>query len=67
MEGFIAPTRHDIETALAHTRDVGSSDRLLVHCHAGKGRSPATAIGVLIAAGASPETASQQVKALRPA
>ena len=66
VEGFVAPTSEDLAAVLAHTKELKKGDRLLVHCHAGKSRSPAMAIGILIANGASPYAALDQVKALRP-
>lgn len=40
--------------------------RLLIHCHAGIGRSTATAIGILCAQGLTPEQAIEQVEQIRP-
>jgi predicted protein tyrosine phosphatase len=51
---------------LEHTKDLNDRDRLLVHCHAGKSRSPAMAIGILIQSGLSPTEAIDQVKIVRP-
>ncbi len=66
VEGFIAPTEEQMREALAHTKDVTAGERLLVHCHAGKSRSPALAIGILVQAGLPPAAAFEEVRALRP-
>lgn len=67
LGGFIAPTIAQIEAVLAHCRGLAPTDRLLVHCHAGKSRSPAMAIGILVDNGIDPEDAFARVKAMRPA
>lgn len=66
LPGFTAPSRDVLEAALNHARDLGDDDRLLVHCHAGKSRSPAMAIGILVSAGLSATEAMDRVKQLRP-
>jgi predicted protein tyrosine phosphatase len=65
-EGYVAPTAAVLKTALEHAADLAEQDRLLIHCHAGKSRSPALAIGILIAAGQTPTEALATVKTLRP-
>ena len=64
--GYVAPTAKILRSALAHAEDLKDEDRLLIHCHAGKSRSPAMALGVLVDAGMSAEQAMDQVKQLRP-
>lgn len=66
VAGLAAPTEDQLRLALLHTRDLVPSDRLLVHCHAGKSRSPAMALGILVQAGMSPTEAFLCVRALRP-
>jgi predicted protein tyrosine phosphatase len=66
VEGFVAPTEEQLREALAHTRDLDPDERLLVHCHAGKSRSPAMAIGIMVQAGLSPAAALEHVREVRP-
>lgn len=66
LEGFESPTRDHVREVLKHTAGLAAGDRLLVHCHAGKSRSPAMAIGILVQSGMTPEEAYQQVKQVRP-
>lgn len=66
VEGFVAPTEEQLREALAHTKDMEADERLLVHCHAGKSRSPAMAIGILVQAGLSPAAALEHVREVRP-
>ena len=66
VEGFVAPTEDQLRQALLHMGNLGEADRLLVHCHAGKSRSPALAIGILVQSGLSPDAAFEHVRALRP-
>lgn len=63
VSGYVAPTTDDLERALTHARGLGGSDRLLIHCHAGKSRSPAMAMGILIDHGLTPDQALDRVKA----
>lgn len=65
-EGYVAPTAAVLKAALEHSADLTADDRLLIHCHAGKSRSPALAIGILIAVGQTPTEALATVKTLRP-
>jgi predicted protein tyrosine phosphatase len=55
-----------IQRVLEHTADLQSGDRLLVHCKAGKSRSTAMAIAILIQHGMSPTEAFLRVKVVRP-
>ena len=64
--GYLAPTKQQISEILDHTASIQPGDRLLVHCHAGKSRSPAMAMGILVQSGMTPQTAFGQVKATRP-
>lgn len=66
IAGFVPPTVEQLHEALAHTRDLKADERLLVHCHAGKSRSPAMAIGILVQAGMTPSAALEQVRKVRP-
>jgi predicted protein tyrosine phosphatase len=65
-EGFVAPSEKVLAAALEHAAGLGEDERLLIHCHAGKSRSPAMALGVMVGAGASPAEALEKVKSLRP-
>ncbi|URD60763.1 hypothetical protein M8312_13450 [Sphingomonas sp. KRR8] len=66
VPGYTAPTEAMMRAALDHTSSTSAEDRLLIHCHAGKSRSPAMALGVLVRAGLSPTEAMAAVKKLRP-
>lgn len=67
VAGYVAPTGDQMRQALLHAFECKPRDcRVLVHCHAGKSRSPALAIGILIQAGMSPDAAFEQVKSIRP-
>lgn len=66
INGYVAPDARKLAAALAHVADLPNDARLLVHCHAGKSRSPAFALGVLVAAGMTPAEAMTKVKLLRP-
>lgn len=62
---WTAPTRADIETILRFSEEFGEEDRVLIHCTAGKSRSTAIAIGVLVQHGMSPQDALAHVCTLR--
>lgn len=64
-EGYVSPTPEIVSAALEHVAGLRDEDRLLIHCHAGKSRSPAIALGILVAAGMTPEDALAKVKSLR--
>lgn len=66
VAGYVAPSEAQMRQALLHTSQCKAGQRLLVHCHAGKSRSPALAIAILIQAGLSPAVAFEQVKRVRP-
>lgn len=65
-EGYVSPNSEVLKAALEHATGLSNEDRLLIHCHAGKSRSPAMALGILVAAGLAPSGALAQVKELRP-
>ena len=64
---YVVPTRKDVRDILEAAKMVPEDGRLLVHCTAGKSRSTAAAIGILIQTGMSPQEAFDRVKAMRPA
>lgn len=66
VAGYTAPKEEHLRMALRHTSSLHEDDRLLVHCHAGKSRSPAMAIGILVQSGLAPTAAFQCVQAIRP-
>lgn len=66
LPGYVPPSGDMLRAALKHAANLNDGDRLLVHCHAGKSRSPAMVIGILISAGLSATEAMSRVKALRP-
>jgi predicted protein tyrosine phosphatase len=63
--GYVAPTLELLRSALDHGSNLEDGDRCLIHCHAGKSRSPAMALGVLVGTGLSPEDALAWVRNLR--
>ncbi|RKZ40080.1 MAG: hypothetical protein DRQ41_09840 [Gammaproteobacteria bacterium] len=58
-------TSEQIQDILEFTTSLVSSDKLLVHCHAGISRSTAVACGVLCQHGLSPEEAIKHVLSVR--
>jgi predicted protein tyrosine phosphatase len=66
LPGFNPPDEQHVRAALEHMRGIGAGDRLLVHCHAGKSRSPAMAIGILVQGGLRPLAAFEEVRRIRP-
>ena len=64
---YVVPTRKDIKDILEVAAQVPADGRLLVHCTAGKSRSTAVAIGILIQNGMAPQEAFDWMKAHRPA
>lgn len=64
---YIVPTKKDVVDILEAAKMVPSDGRLLVHCTAGKSRSTAAAIGILIQDGMKPQEAFDWMKAHRPA
>jgi predicted protein tyrosine phosphatase len=59
-------TMEQIEDILEFTASLQSSDKLLVHCHAGISRSTAVACGVLCQHGLMPNLAVRYVLSIRP-
>jgi predicted protein tyrosine phosphatase len=66
---YVVPSRNQINGILEEVASWQLSDthKLLVHCSAGKSRSTAIAIAVLVQAGMTPEQALAKVKLLSPA
>jgi predicted protein tyrosine phosphatase len=67
VEGYVAPTEDQLRQALLHPAGLSGTDRPLVHCHAGKSRSPPLAIGILVQARLSPSEAFDRVRGIGPA
>lgn len=63
---YVVPTRKDIKDILETAAMVPEDGRLLVHCTAGKSRSTAVAMGILVQNGLTPQQAFDKVKALQP-
>lgn len=61
-----APDIDDVTAILAHSADLNPDDKILVHCRAGKSRSTATMIAILIQHGVEPQEAFDRVAAHRP-
>lgn len=55
-----------VHRLLDFVRMLDDHDRLLVHCMGGIGRSPAVALGLLVATGTSPDEAASRLAELRP-
>lgn len=66
---YVVPSRNQINGILEEVAswNLGDNDKLLVHCSAGKSRSTAIAIAILVQAGMTPEAALAKVKLLSPA
>lgn len=65
-EQWVAFTPEHLDRVLAFTADLQPFHRLLVHCRAGKSRSTAIMMGVLMQHGHSAEEAFQSVLDIRP-
>lgn len=65
-ERYVAPSEAMLKAALQHATNLGNGDNLLIHCHAGRSRSPALALGILVAEGMTPDAAMATVKEIRP-
>ncbi len=63
---FILATPEHIRDILEFTAPLQSSDRLLVHCHAGISRSTAVACGILCQHGLFPNLAVKLMLSIRP-
>lgn len=69
LPGFpeqILPTRDHISSILDFARDIERGSRVLIHCHVGKSRSTAAAIGILVQHGMAPRDAVAHAYAVRP-
>ena len=64
---YVVPTRQDIQDIMEAAQMVPSDGRLLIHCTAGKSRSTAVGIGILIQNGMDPQAAFDWMKMHRPA
>lgn len=64
---YVVPTKKDVADILETAKMVPANGKLLVHCTAGKSRSTAAAIGILIQDGMAPQEAFDWMKAHRPA
>lgn len=58
---WVGPSEEDVETILTWAKDIPPDASLLVHCTAGKSRSTAVAVAVLIQAGLTPKEALTEV------
>ena len=63
---WVAITREDIDRVLAFSKDIPDNACLLVHCLAGKSRSTAVLLGVLVQHGMTPEEALEALLSIRP-
>lgn len=63
---WVAMTRADMERVFEFTSTLGEGDRLLVHCRAGKSRSTAILMGVLMQHGMTADEAFTAVLTIRP-
>lgn len=66
LEGMKVATSNEMKDILEFTRSLKSTDKLLVHCHAGISRSTAVACGVLCQHGLTPTEAVKRVLFIRP-
>jgi len=67
--GLVPPSRKVINEVLeeAASWELTDADKVLIHCSAGKSRSVAIALGVMVQAGIKPEEALKKAKLLSPA
>jgi predicted protein tyrosine phosphatase len=63
---YVVPKRQDMVDILEAAAMVPKDGKLLVHCTAGKSRSTAAAMGILIQSGMTPQEAFDKVKMLQP-
>ena len=63
--GWALPTVEMVQNVLNWTADLTEDDRLLIHCRAGKSRSTAMMIGILMQHGSGPLDALDSVLARR--
>jgi len=66
LEDMKVATSIDMLDILEFTRSLKSTDKLLVHCHAGISRSTAVACGVLCQHGLTPTESVKYVLSIRP-
>lgn len=64
---YVVATKQDVRDILEAAQMVPKDGRLLVHCTAGKSRSTAAGIGILIQDGMEPQAAFDWMKGHRPA
>jgi len=62
----VLPRLDHIQRVLAFANKFDDDDDVIVHCHAGRCRSSAMAIGILVQAGLSPDEAVEYVFRIRP-
>ena len=62
---WILPNESHVNSILEFTKDLTSTDRLLVHCHQGLSRSTSAAIGVMIQHGMDYLAAYKHVESVR--
>jgi predicted protein tyrosine phosphatase len=63
---LVAPNRHAVTQVFQFTKGLAETDRLLVHCKEGIGRSPAMLMGILCQHGMAPQAAFDAVRHIRP-
>jgi len=66
LEDMKVATSNEMKDILEFTKPLISTDKLLVHCHAGISRSTAVACGVLCQHGLTPSEAVKYVLSVRP-
>jgi len=68
-DGLVAPTRKNMQDLIDEVRtwELDEDSKVLIHCSAGKSRSTAIALAVLVLHGMSPADALAKVKLLSPA
>lgn len=64
--GGSTPASADLERILRFSAALPTDARLVVHCHAGIGRSPAAALAILIQAGSTVSSAVDTIGHMRP-
>lgn len=62
----LAPTRTQLNEIIDAASSLQEHDRLIVHCHGGMNRSPATALAVMVATGTPPAEAVALLVDIRP-
>lgn len=63
---IVLPRQDHIERVLAFARKFTDEDKVIIHCHAGRCRSTAMALGVFIQAGMKPDAAIEHLFTIRP-